>query len=87
MIIACIDLIEPRSMIMTLVNGGAHLDFRTRKQGLTPLHRSAQFSRKEAILVSFIFLFGNEIIIKKPFVLSRHFLNLVHQPMFMMKII
>jgi len=52
LICACIDLLEPRTMIMTLVNGGAHLDFRTRKQSLTPLHRSAQFSRKEAIVVS-----------------------------------
>ncbi len=48
---ACIDLIEPRSMIMTLVNGGAHLDFRTRNGGLTPLHKSAIYSRKEAIVV------------------------------------
>jgi len=50
---ACIDLLEPRSMIMTLVNGGAHLDFRTRNGGLTPLHKSAIHSRKEAIIVSF----------------------------------
>ena len=39
-------------MIMTLVNGGAHLDFRTRQGGLTPLHRSAIHNRKEAIVVS-----------------------------------
>ncbi|CAF3616590.1 unnamed protein product [Rotaria sp. Silwood1] len=47
---ACVDLLEPRSMIMTLVNGGAHLDFRTRNGGLTPLHKSAIYSRKEAIV-------------------------------------
>ncbi|CAF2809652.1 unnamed protein product [Rotaria sp. Silwood2] len=47
---ACLDLLEPRSMIMTLVNGGAHLDFRTRNGGLTPLHISAIYSRKEAII-------------------------------------
>lgn len=46
------DLLEPRSMIMTLVNGGAHLDFRTRHGGLTPLHKSAIHARKEAIIVS-----------------------------------
>jgi hypothetical protein len=37
---------------MTLVNGGAHLDFRTRHGGLTPLHKSAIHSRKESIIVS-----------------------------------
>ncbi|CAF0957509.1 unnamed protein product [Adineta steineri] len=47
---ACIDLLEPRSMIMTLVNGGAHLDFRIRNGGLTPLHQSAIYNRKEAIV-------------------------------------
>ncbi|CAF1244048.1 unnamed protein product [Rotaria sp. Silwood1] len=47
---ACIDLIEPRSMIMTLVNGGAHLDFRTRSGGFTPLHKSAIHNRKESIV-------------------------------------
>ncbi len=51
---ACVDLLEPRSMIMTLVNGGAHLDFRTRNGGFTPLHKSAIYNRKEAILVSYI---------------------------------
>ena len=49
---ACLDLLEPRSMIMTLVNGGAHLDFRTRHGGFTPLHKSAIHSRKESIIVS-----------------------------------
>ncbi|CAF1148905.1 unnamed protein product [Rotaria sordida] len=47
---ACIDLLEPRSMIMTLINGGAHLDFRIRNGALTPLHKSAIYSRKEAIV-------------------------------------
>ena len=49
---ACVDLLEPRSMIMTLVNGGAHLDFRTRHGGLTPLHQSAIHCRKESIVVN-----------------------------------
>lgn len=49
---ACVDLLEPRLMIMTLINGGAHLDFRTRNGGLTPLHKSAMCNRKEAIVVS-----------------------------------
>ncbi|UJR38535.1 hypothetical protein I4U23_031202 [Adineta vaga] len=48
--IACVDLLEPRSMIMTLVNGGAHLDFRIRNGGFTPLHKSAICNRKESIL-------------------------------------
>ncbi|CAF1634071.1 unnamed protein product [Adineta ricciae] len=47
---ACVDLLEPRSMIMTLVNGGAHLDFRTRTGGFTPLHKSAMHYRKESIV-------------------------------------
>lgn len=48
---ACIDLLEPRSMIMTLVNGGAHIDFRTRNGGFTSLHKSAIHYRKESIVV------------------------------------
>lgn len=48
---ACLDLLEPRSMIMTLVNGGAHLDFRTRHGGFTPLHKSAIHARKDSIIV------------------------------------
>ncbi|CAF3228137.1 unnamed protein product [Rotaria socialis] len=48
---ACIDLIEPRSMILALVNGGAHLDFRTRNGGFTPLHKSAIHHRKESIVI------------------------------------
>ncbi|CAF0970670.1 unnamed protein product [Adineta ricciae] len=48
--IACVDLLEPRSMILTLVNGGAHLDFRIRNGGLTSLHKSAISNRKEAII-------------------------------------
>jgi SH3/ankyrin repeat-containing protein len=42
-------------MIMTLVNGGAHLDFRTRNGGLTPLHKSAIHSQKESIIVGYKF--------------------------------
>ena len=38
-------------MLMTLINGGAHLDFRTRHGGLTPLHKSAMHFRKESIVV------------------------------------
>jgi hypothetical protein len=41
-------------MIMALVNGGAHLDFRIRNGGLTPLHKAAIYNRKEAIVVSYI---------------------------------
>ena len=41
-------------MILTLINGGAHLDFRTRNGGLTPLHKSAIHNRKEAIVVSYL---------------------------------
>lgn len=48
---ACVDLLEPRSMIMTLINGGAHLDFRTRNGGLTALHKAAIYSRKESVIV------------------------------------
>lgn len=49
---ACVDLLEPRSMIMALVNGGAHLDFRVRRAALTPLHKAAIHCRKQAIIVS-----------------------------------
>jgi len=44
-------------MIMTLVNGGAHLDFRTRNRGLTPLHKSSIYNRKESIIVSYLIYF------------------------------
>jgi hypothetical protein len=36
---------------MALVNGGAHLDFRTRRRALTALHHAAIHQRKEAIVV------------------------------------
>lgn len=49
--IAAVELVEPRSMIMTLVNGGAHLDFRTRRSALTALHLSSIHQRKQSILV------------------------------------
>jgi hypothetical protein len=39
-------------MIMTLINGGAHLDFRSRNGGLTALHKCSIYNRKEAIVVS-----------------------------------
>lgn len=43
-----------RSMIITLVSGGAHMDFRNR-HGFTPIHKSALTSNSEAIKVSVIF--------------------------------
>ena len=43
---ACVDLLEPGSMIITLSNGGAHLHFRTRDGTLTPLHEAAIHYRK-----------------------------------------
>lgn len=49
--LASIELTEPREMLMTLVNGGAHLDFRTRSGGLTALHYASIHQRKESILV------------------------------------
>jgi hypothetical protein len=67
---------------MTLVNGGAHLDFRTRHGGLTPLHKSAIHSRKESIIVSgknFLIFFSSYENV------YRFFLNLVHHRMSMMK--
>ncbi|ELU12708.1 hypothetical protein CAPTEDRAFT_129833, partial [Capitella teleta] len=39
---------QPREVILTLFNGGAHLDFRN-KAGLTPLHRAAQRGNYAAI--------------------------------------
>ncbi|CAF0935373.1 unnamed protein product, partial [Didymodactylos carnosus] len=45
-----IDLQNPREMIMTLVNGGAHLDYRT-KDGQTPLHKAAINNKKAAIMI------------------------------------
>ena len=47
-------------MILTLVNGGAHLDFRVRNGGLTSLHKSAICNRKEAIIVSLNSLLNNK---------------------------
>ncbi|CAF0795806.1 unnamed protein product [Didymodactylos carnosus] len=45
-----VDLEDPREMIMALVNGGAHLDYRTRN-GQTPLHKAARDNKKAAILI------------------------------------
>jgi len=45
---------HPVEMVMALVSGGAHLDFRTKK-GLTPLHTAAQKGNEEALRVSMVF--------------------------------
>ena len=42
------SLADPRSMIMTLYNGGAHLDFRSRDT-LTPMHKSAMIGNDKAL--------------------------------------
>lgn len=42
------SLAEPRSMIMTLYNGGAHLDFRSRDT-LTPMHKAATIGNDKAL--------------------------------------
>lgn len=41
-----------RDLIMTLVEGGALLDYRNRS-GATALHRAAQFGNKEAVQVNY----------------------------------
>ena len=50
--VASIELAEPREMLMILVNGGAHLDFRSRAGGLTALHHAAIRQRKDSIFGS-----------------------------------
>jgi SH3/ankyrin repeat-containing protein len=42
------SLADPRSMIMTLYNGGAHLDFRSRDT-LTPMHKAATIGNDKAL--------------------------------------
>jgi SH3 and multiple ankyrin repeat domains protein len=42
---------HPVEMVMALVSGGAHLDFRNKK-GLTALHTAAQKSNEDALRVS-----------------------------------
>ena len=49
--VASVELAEPREMLMILVNGGAHLDFRSRAGGLTALHHAAIRQRKDSMLV------------------------------------
>jgi len=49
-------LAKPRDVILTLVDGGALLDFRTRS-GLTPMHVAAKIGSCEAIKVGDNFLF------------------------------
>lgn len=44
------SLKKPRHMIMTLVSGGCHIDFRSR-DSLTPMHRAAKRGNYEAIKV------------------------------------
>ena len=46
-------LSKPRQMLLTLVSGGAHLDFRN-KAGLTPMHRAAREGNKDACRVRFV---------------------------------
>lgn len=43
-----VSLCEPRNMIMTLYNGGAHLDFRSRDT-LTPMHKAAIIGNDKAL--------------------------------------
>ncbi|OON18248.1 hypothetical protein X801_05900 [Opisthorchis viverrini] len=45
-----IKLAKPRDMIMTLVSGGAHLDYRA-ADTMTPLHKAAVAGNYEAIKV------------------------------------
>ena len=50
---------NPRKLLLTLVSGGAHLDFRA-KDGTTALHRAAQHGNYDAIKVfSIIILLNN----------------------------
>ena len=44
------QLDKPRYMLITLVSGGAHIDFRN-KAGLTAMHRAAVKGNYEAIKV------------------------------------
>ncbi|XP_064627381.1 SH3 and multiple ankyrin repeat domains protein 2-like isoform X2 [Lineus longissimus] len=44
-------LAKPRQMIMTLVNGGAHIDFRRKKDGCTPMHKAAIRGNYDALKV------------------------------------
>lgn len=48
--IAVIFLTQPLSVMMTLVEGGARLDYRNRI-GLTAMHRAAQTGQKDSIKV------------------------------------
>ena len=46
-----VSLAQPRDVILTLVEGGALLDYRTRG-GLTPMHVAAKLGSYEAVKVS-----------------------------------
>jgi len=46
-----VALAQPRDVILTLVEGGALLDYRTRG-GLTPMHVAAKLGSYEAVKVS-----------------------------------
>ena len=49
--LAATELRQPQSMLIALVEGGAHLDYRN-KHGLTPMHKAAITGRREPIQVS-----------------------------------
>ena len=45
-----VTIANPRRVMLILVSGGAHVDFRD-KEGLTPMHKAAQKGNYEAIKV------------------------------------
>ena len=53
--LAVTELHQPMSMMLTLVEGGAHLDYRN-VTGMTPMHKAAITGRREPIQVSHSFI-------------------------------
>ena len=62
---------KPRDMIITLVSGGYHIDFRN-KHGYTGIHRAAQKNNYEAVKVQMFVIYSKEL------VLNPHSITLVY---------
>lgn len=66
-----VQLEKPYEMVMALVAGGAHLDYRA-SDSMTPIHRASEKGNYEAIKVSVICLIVTDLPLKTNKVHKQH---------------